>query len=339
MGAVNAAGPQQVAHFYSSQFDVKVNERFCVGRQGRGLVFASLDGFQMLTSDGKVSTLPAPDGGRLALDSDSGHIVLQSRTGSLYGKVIIANPITGAQEFWGDAYDLRQIVPTSSGLTVSYGLLDSSEGRLGLVTGKDEMQELLRLEAVPTHLCATGTRLVYFLGSSAYTLDLASPSTPKLLGRLPSDPTATVLTQQGVTAITKQDVWRIPLHGAAYRMSAETGMTSLFLQGRAVIMANLRGAWICEGSQCRTIEAPNSNLHYVGPIEGSDDLILCRGPVVLRYFRKTGKLERIGSGRQKMKLRGAAIANDKLLTWSSQTWEATGGGCSLTPPPRVYLVE
>ncbi len=288
LAEIHSDNSTPLSHFYSVRLNARFDERFCVGTQGRGLVFADVDSFDMMPPNGQLLKMPAMDGDQLVLDTNTSTIILKLHSGSSYEKLVVANPITGAHEFWGDAFALRQVAPSAAGLVVAHGRLESTEGRLSVITGPGQMRERIRLELIPAYLCALGNQVAYFLDQTAYCLDVTKSDAPKVLGRLSAAPSASVLTPSGLFVTTDDGAWRMPFNSVPYRLASEKDLMFLFARGKTVVIASARRALILEGQSGRTIEAPNSNLHFIGPIEGSNDLVICKGPSI---YGTTTKLD------------------------------------------------
>lgn len=338
-GPVGSERLAEVSQYWADKANAGANERFCVGPGGKVVMYASADGFCVRDQNGEVTEVPAPVGGRVAAASSAPALLLSLCGGSRYDRIVVVDAEQGTWQGWGDAYDLNQVVLSRVGMVVSHGALIGEPGRLSIVSSPGNAQERLRLSAIPSLLCAAGSQVTYFIDERAFLLDLASSAEPVALGRLPSPATAAVMRGSELIATTDEGAWLLSKRSKPHRLLAEPAPSHLFQHRGRVVVGSARRARIIGSDGQRTIEAPHANLHHVGPIEGSDDLVLCRGPSVLRYEMKTGRLTKIGQGRAGAKLRGATLVREQLMVWSSRTWAESDGGCHAESPPRTYLVE
>ncbi|MBN1605625.1 MAG: transposase family protein [Polyangiaceae bacterium] len=301
------------------------------------LVYADVDAFRVRTEGAASIAVPAPYGGRII---DHGARVVFRIYKSSYDAIVVVDPQTGSQQLWDDAYRLRDVAASPVGIVLGHGRQYGGPGQLSLITGLTQTREIARTEGVPESLCVDGTWVAFFLEQRAFHLRLGLAESPTRLGALPEPPSRAIAAASGLVGITGDGAWALSRKGKLRRLVAEKKPSFLFGDLERVVVACSRRAWICRGETRASIEAPHGNLHHIAPIDGSDDLILCRGRSVLRYAAHNGRLERIGHGRSGMKLRGAALAGGQLLTWSSRTWRTTsGGGCRAVVPPRTYLID
>ncbi len=119
-GPVNTGTTRELAHFFTEPPLREANERFCVGPRGQGLVFSHLDGIRVLTSDNKCTTVSAPEGGRMMLDSEKARFVIRIYVTGNNEKIIVSDPRTGESELWSDAFGIEHIVTTSMGIVLSH---------------------------------------------------------------------------------------------------------------------------------------------------------------------------------------------------------------------------
>jgi hypothetical protein len=339
LGSPGSASTEPLSHFFTDRLDAPASDRFLVAEQGKTLVYADVEALQVRTEGAPPLAVPATYGGRIFWNEASSSVVLRLNRSS-YDRIVVVDPAIRSQEFWDDAYNLRQVVPSEVGIVLSHARQTSAPGQLSLVTGPMQTREITRLEDVPAVVCVEGTRLSFFLEQRAFGLTLGQTEIPALIGTLPETPSAAVATAAGLVGITENGAWELSRAGNVRQLVAEKEPSFLFADRGRVVVGSSRRAWICRGQSRASIEAPHSNLHHIAPIESSDDLILCRGRSVLRHSAARGRLEKIGHGRTGMKLRGAALVGDRLLTWSSRTWRVeSGGGCRVVIPPRTYLID
>ena len=332
---------RELAHFFVQGTNSTADHRFSISPAGDFLCFADRGAgeFRIESAGGETHHLPAPEGGSANFRADGRAIVLQLWTGSPYDQILVANPRTGESERWGDFLDAEPFVFAPGGLVVAHGRAGSA-GALSWVTSAERTTELVRTPEVPKQIAVDGSRVAYFVGDTAFAVELAESSrAPQSLGRLSKPAIGSIWNAAGLVATNADGAW-LMRSGHAPRLLLEEANPRAALAHRGTIaLGSERRVWFSQGGGFRAVDAPHANFHFTGPIAGTDDFILCRGPSAFRYDVKTGQLERLGSGRPGMKLRGAALFGKRLLTWSSRTWATTDAGCSASPPPRSFVVN
>lgn len=339
LGALGSSSSTELSHFFSEHLDASAQDRFLVAERGTVLVYADLETFHISANGTRLPAVRAPNGGRILFNASSSTVVFRLH-GAPYDPIIVVDPKTASQEFWDDALNLRAIAPSKLGIVTSHERQYGSRGQLSLTDGPMGTKELVRLDEVPSVVAVNAERVSYFLGERAFSLTIGETTPPVFVAALPTPPLAAVATPSGIIATTEDGAWSVSREGRRQKLIAESSPQFLFTDRGRTIVASSRRAFVLGTTTQRRIEFSHDNLHFIAPIDNSDDLLLCRGPSVIRYHAKSGRLETIGQGRTGMKLRGAAFVGEQLLTWSSRTWRVTsGGGCTVVRPPQAYLVD
>lgn len=329
-----------VAHFSTGRSDTLAERRLAVSPDGARLCFAdrTTETFRVRDTKGLVSAVPAPHGGCPLFGADGRSLFLMLEEGSPYSEIVFANAGNGEHESWGDFLDSGPLVAAPGGLLVAHARQGPMPGALSWVTGREQSRELVRTSEVPRFTSVRGSRAYYWVGASCHALDLARSSPePSLVGRLSEQPRSAMATRAGVIALAERGAWLLS-SGRPRLLVEHPGLTSLVVHRDKVAFASTDRLWVQRGAAFASVAAPNANLHFVGPIMGSDAFVLCRGPSVYRYLPESARLEKIGSGRPGLKLRGAALYAGGLVTWSSRSW-ALGSSRTALDPPRAYLVD
>jgi len=329
---------RELARYVVPRSDAPTTRRFATTADAGLLCYAdrSSESFVVESVSGERVRFAAPHGGVPRFRRDGRALFLQVERGDAYTKLVLANPRTGASELWDDFLNAEPFVLAPGGVVVAHDI--PAGGAVSWLTGTERTTEVVRTPEVAKHLSVKGGTVAYFLGGEAFALELGEETPPRAWGALPEAATGAVLTDDGLVATSGRGAWLLREGRKPRLLFAAQGLAAPLVHAGTLVVHGPYGARLGRADALHVLEAPHGNLHCVGPDAGTG-LLVCRGPRVESYDPKTRELTYLARGRESMKLRGAARFGDKVLTWSSRTWELFRNERRALPPPAEFLLE
>jgi len=338
-----ASGPtapsRELAHYVVGQTDAPTARRFATTPDASLLCYAdrTSESFVAESVSGERVQFPAPNGGVPRFKGEGRALFLQINGSDAYTKLVLANPRTGASEVWDDFPDAEPFAVAPGGVVVAHGIMQG--GAISWLTGAERTTEVVRTREIPKHLSVKGGKVAYFVGADAFALELGEETAPRIFGTLSEPATGAVLTDDGLVATSARGAWLLREGVKPRLLFAEHGLTAPLVHGGTLVVHGPYGARFGRADALSVFEAPHGNLHFVGPDAGTGRFLVCTGPRALCYDTKTRKATLVARGRDGMKLRGAARFGQKVLTWSSRTWQLVRNERYVLLLPVDYLLE
>ncbi len=326
-------------HAVDAEFAVTSAQRFAVSADGKHLVYAHLadNSFKLLRSNGKSASFSAPEGGAPMFNPTNGRSLVLNLRQVGRRRLLVVDTATFESQPWNEFVDVRSVTFTPLGLVVAHDRPNHGGGAITLLEAPHSTKELRRLNFVHTLTQSRGAQLGYFAAAEAFSMDLDSGASVSF-GTVPYELSNAAWLGDGLLGITKEGAyWMREKHPYRRRLT-DRKLFTVFNHGKHTIAASPDALYVLpQSGGTWWVHRTAGALHDVRPVPGGNELILAQGSDV--YQANIGKRTTtlLGSGREGMKLRGAALFDDKLVTWCSKGWEkTTEGHCVPLPNPPGY---